>query len=163
MRTVPQPTPENGILDRSTAQDGVARPAPEGGAGRRPVEDGVLARRADNGWTVVTVTGEVDVCSSPGIREAVVRLIDEGHRHVVLDLCRVTFLDSMGLGLIVALTKRLRAQAGSLVLACGDPRILKVFKTGGLHAVYAFHASVAEATRRAPEGSGLAGWPHHRP
>ncbi|WP_324609589.1 STAS domain-containing protein [Streptomyces sp. NRRL S-340] len=163
MRTVPQPSPENGILDRPTTEDGVDRPAPEGGVDRSPAGDGVLGRRAENGWTVVTVSGEVDVCSSPGIRRAVVRLIDEGHRHVVLDLCRVTFLDSMGLGLIVALTKRLRAQAGSLVLTCDDPRILKVFKAGGLHAVYAFHASVAEATRRAPEGSGLAGWPHHRP
>ncbi|MFH8223908.1 STAS domain-containing protein [Streptomyces sp. NPDC018057] len=125
-------------------------------------ETDVLGRRTANGWTVVGVRGEVDICSAPGIRAAVLRLIDEGHRHFVLDLRRVTFLDSMGLGLIVALTKRLRAQAGSLSLVCSDPRILKVFKAGGLHAVYAFHGTVAEATRHVPEGSGLAGWPHHR-
>ncbi|WP_373566858.1 STAS domain-containing protein [Streptomyces griseicoloratus] len=113
-----------------------------------------------NGWTVVSVTGEVDVCSSPAIREAVARLVDEGHRHFVLDLCQVTFLDSMGLGTIVAITKGLQAHAGSLLLTCADARILKVFKAGGLYPVYAFHDSVEEATRHAPEGSGLAGWPH---
>ncbi|MEU5090978.1 STAS domain-containing protein [Streptomyces sp. NPDC021356] len=125
-------------------------------------ENDTLEVRVVNGWTVVTVTGEVDICSSGEIRAAVGRLIDAGHRHCVLDLCQVTFLDSMGLGLIVALTKRLRSHAGSLVLTCADRRILKVFKAGGLYSVYAFHDSVAEATRRAPEGSGLADWPHRR-
>ncbi|MFI2643358.1 STAS domain-containing protein [Streptomyces sp. NPDC018610] len=125
-------------------------------------KDDHLVHGTANGWTVVGVTGEVDVCSVPAIREAVLRLVEEGHRHFVLDLCDVTFMDSMGLGLIVAITKRLRARSGSLLLACADPRILKVFKAGGLHAVYTFHPSSAEATRRPPEGHGLEGWPHFR-
>lgn len=123
-----------------------------------PMNDN-LDHRTTNGWTVVSVTGEVDICSSAPIRENVGRLIDEGHRHFVLDLSDVTFLDSMGMGMIVAITKRLRAHAGSLLLTCADSRILKVFKAGGLRTVYAFHDSVDEATRLAPNGSGLAGWP----
>lgn len=127
---------------------------------QRTTRNDKLDHSTTNGWTVVSVTGEVDVCSSPTIREAVIRLIDEGHRHFVLDLCHVTFLDSMGLGTIVAITKRLRSHSGSLILTCADARILKVFKAGGLYPVYAFHDSVDEATRHAPEGNGLADWPH---
>ncbi|QKW28807.1 STAS domain-containing protein [Streptomyces seoulensis] len=123
-------------------------------------ENDTLGHRTANGWTVVSVTGEVDVCSAPGIRAAVVRLMDEGHRHFVLDLCGVTFLDSMGLGTIVALTKRLRPHGGSLLLTCADPRILRVFSIGGLRTVYTFYRTPAEATRNAPRGSGLEGWPH---
>jgi anti-sigma B factor antagonist len=113
-----------------------------------------------NGWTVLTLTDEVDICTSPAIREAVLRLLTQGHRHFVLDLCRVTFLDSMGLGMTVAITKHIQAHAGSLLFTCADDHILKVFRTGGLRAVYTFRDSVGEATRHAPRGSGLDGWPH---
>lgn len=125
-----------------------------------PMKNDTIDHRVTNGWTVVRVTGEIDVCSSAPLRDDVGRLIDAGHRHMVLDLREVTFLDSMGLSAIVAITKRLRARAGSLLLTCTDSRILDVFKAGGLYDVYAFHPSATEATRRAPNGSGLAGWPN---
>ncbi|MGW0087353.1 STAS domain-containing protein [Streptomyces sp. NPDC003393] len=127
-----------------------------------PESDNQIDHYGANGWTVVSVTGDVDLCSSPVIRDVVIRLVDEGHRHFVLDLRQVPFLDSMGLGMVVAITKRIRAHAGSLLLTCTDRRVRKVFKAGGLHSVYAFHDSVHEATREAPRGSGLAGWPRSR-
>jgi len=81
-----------------------------------------------NGWTVIEVSGEVDVHTAPSIRKAVVTLLDEGHLHFVLDLSRAPFLDSRGLGMIVAITKRIRDHEGSLRLACANERILKVFE-----------------------------------
>ncbi|WP_327129822.1 STAS domain-containing protein [Streptomyces sp. NBC_01727] len=113
-----------------------------------------------NGWTVVEVNGEVEFCNAPRIREAVIELLDEGHRHFVLDLRPAPFLDSMGLGMIVAITKRIRDHEGSLCLICTDDRILKVFRTCDLRKAYAFHDSVDQATRQAPQRGALTGWPH---
>jgi anti-sigma B factor antagonist len=39
-----------------------------------------------NGWTVVEVDGDLDAHTSPVIREAVIKLLEEGHRHFILDL-----------------------------------------------------------------------------
>jgi anti-anti-sigma factor len=64
-----------------------------------------------NGWTLVEVDGEVDIHTQSRIREAVARLIDDGHRSFVLDLRAVPFLDSAGPGAIVAITKQIRAHA----------------------------------------------------
>jgi anti-sigma B factor antagonist len=122
----------------------------------------VVVDYESNGWTVVRVSVDVDICSAPVVQEAVVRLLEDGRRHFVLDLSPVTFVDSMGLGMIVAITKRIRAHAGSLLLACSNDPVRKVFKVGGLYSVYAFYDSVDAATRRVPEGSGLADWPHRR-
>ncbi len=61
-----------------------------------------------NGWTVVEVDGDVDLHTHATLRQAVIRLLGEGHRDFVLDLCFVPFLDSMGLGTIVAITKRIK-------------------------------------------------------
>ena len=105
---------------------------------------------------------DVSFISLTLVLPAVVRLLEGGRRHFVLDLSPVTFVDSMGLGMIVAITKRIRAHAGSLLLACSNDHVRKVFKVGGLYSVYAFYDSVDAATRRVPVGSGLADWPHRR-
>lgn len=112
-----------------------------------------------NGWTVVEVDGDVDIHTHSRIREAVTTLLGDGHRHFVLDLCFVPFLDSTGLGTVVAITKGIREHEGSLRIACSSARMLGVFQRGGLGEAYEFYDSPQEATSQAPAGDGLAHWP----
>ncbi|MFD5492412.1 STAS domain-containing protein [Streptomyces sp. NPDC001812] len=113
-----------------------------------------------NGWTVVEADGEVDAHTAPMIREGVLRLLDEGHRHFVLELGFVTFMDSMGLGVIVAITKRIREHEGSLRIASVSGRILRIFDLSGMRESYEIYPSAAEATQSAPSPGSLAHWPH---
>jgi anti-sigma B factor antagonist len=113
-----------------------------------------------NGWTVVEVDGDVDAHTAPMIREGVIKLVDEGHRHFVLDLGFVTFMDSMGLGVIVAVTKRIREHDGSLRIASVSGRILKIFDLSGMRESYEIYPSTAEAAQSAPSSGSLAHWPH---
>ncbi|MGO4418743.1 STAS domain-containing protein [Streptomyces sp. MCAF7] len=113
-----------------------------------------------NGWTVVEVDGEVDAHTAPMIREAVIKLVDEGHRHFVLDLGFVTFMDSMGLGVIVAITKRIREHEGSLRIASVSARMLKIFDLSGMRESYEIYPSAAKAAQSAPSPGSLAHWPH---
>ncbi|MFJ8806480.1 STAS domain-containing protein [Streptomyces sp. NPDC102490] len=115
-----------------------------------------------NGWTVVRADDEIDIAFAPLVRAEVTRRLADGHRHFVLDLCDTPFLDSMGLGMIVAVTKSIRSHDGSLRIACSDQRLLHVFALGGLGRVYSFHDSVAQAVAQPPGTEGLAGWPHVR-
>ncbi|MER6979240.1 STAS domain-containing protein [Streptomyces carpinensis] len=112
-----------------------------------------------NGWTVLEIDGEVDIRTHAEIRTAVARLLDQGHRHFVLDLCFVPFLDSMGLSTVVAITKHIRKQEGSLRITCPSAQILKVFRHGGLRGAYEFYDSPQEATSQPPSHDGLAYWP----
>ncbi|MFD4232081.1 STAS domain-containing protein [Streptomyces sp. NPDC058545] len=113
-----------------------------------------------NGWTVVEVDGELDLHTSPMVREAVIRLLGEGHRHFVLDLCFVPFMDSLGLGMVVAITKRIREHGGSLRITCTPGRIVRVFEISGLQASYEIYHSPEDATQGTPSPDGLADWPH---
>jgi len=54
-----------------------------------------------DGWTVLTPFGDLDMAGAPGFRQAVVREVGEGRNQLVVDLSAVTFLDSSGLGAII--------------------------------------------------------------
>jgi anti-sigma B factor antagonist len=113
-----------------------------------------------NGWSVVEVDGEVDTHTAPMIREGVIKLLDEGHRHFVLDLGFVPFMDSMGLGVIVAITKRIREHEGSLRIASVSGRILRLFDLSGMRESYEIYPSTTEATQSTPSPGSLKHWPH---
>nr|CBH32110.1 putative tetR family transcriptional regulator [Streptomyces albaduncus] len=113
-----------------------------------------------NGWTVVEIDGDMDGHTSPMIRDALIELIDEGHRHFILDLNFVPFLDSMGLGMIVAVTKRIRGRDGSLRIVSASSRVLRIFDLSGMRQSYEVYHSREEATRTAPTLGGLVHWPH---
>ena len=96
--------------------------------------------------TIVEVVGELDVHTAPRLRERLAALIAEGNHHLVVDLQRVDFLDSTGLGVLVGGLRRVHPHDGSLQLVCTQERILKIFRITGLINVFSIHASVEDAT-----------------
>ena len=64
---------------------------------------------------VLVLGGEIDLSSAHVLSDAIDAAITDGWRQVVLDFSAVTFVNSTGLGVMVAATKRLRAQDGDLV------------------------------------------------
>jgi anti-sigma B factor antagonist len=96
--------------------------------------------------TVLEVGGEVDVYTAPRLRERLVELVELGSRHVVVDLSRVEFLDSTGLGVLVGALKRLRAVNGTFGLVCPHERLLKIFRITALDRVFALYDTVEAAT-----------------
>ena len=100
-----------------------------------------------DGWAVLSVQGEVDVYTAPRLRERLIELVEGGARHVVVDLSRVEFLDSTGLGVLVGALKRLRAVNGTLGLVCAHERLLKIFRITALDRVFALYDTVEAATQ----------------
>ena len=109
---------------------------------------------------VLRVTGEIDVYTAPDLRERVVHLIDNGTRHLIIDLSPVTFLDSTGLGVLVGSLRRLRAHGGSLKLVISAKRIMEIFRITGLNRAFALYPSVPDAMST-DEHWQQAGSPHH--
>lgn len=94
---------------------------------------------------VLRVAGEIDVYTAPALREHVIHLVDSGTLHLIADLRGVEFLDSTGLGALVASLKRLRTHEGSLTLVTNTERILRIFRITGLNRAFALHPSVPDA------------------
>ena len=96
--------------------------------------------------TIVHVAGEIDVYTAPLLREVLDKQVAAGRIDLVVDLEKVTFMDSTGLGVLVGRLKLVRGQNGSLRIVSNQDRILKVFKITGLDKVFHIYPTVEEAT-----------------
>lgn len=100
-----------------------------------------------DGWTVVSLHGELDVASAPAARERLISLVNEGSTHLVLDLEGLDFIDSTGLGSIISALKRARTNGGDLRLVCTQSRIRRLFEITALDKAFPLHSSLNEAIR----------------
>lgn len=103
-----------------------------------------LENRPHAGWTIVEVSGELDLHTSPGLRDHVLQLIDDGGRRVALDLTKVGFMDSSSLGVLITCLKRMREHEGRLVLIGVQSTPMKVLQLTGLDRVFDILGSAAE-------------------
>jgi anti-sigma B factor antagonist len=94
---------------------------------------------------VLQMAGEMDVYTSPKLRQQVADLAENGTIHVIADLRGIDFLDSTGLGALVGSLKRLRVRQGSLMVVTSGGRILRLFQITGLTRAFALYRSVLDA------------------
>ncbi|MDB1087143.1 STAS domain-containing protein [Streptomyces sp. ACA25] len=67
-------------------------------------------------WAVLRVSGELDLVTSPSVRQRVHAAVADGDRNLVLDLSDVMFCDSSGVGVLIAARRLMRSCAGQLRL-----------------------------------------------
>jgi anti-sigma B factor antagonist len=102
------------------------------------------------GPTVLAVSGEVDVHTGPALRDRIADALDSGRPRLVVDLSGVDFLDSTGLGVLVAGLNRSQELGGTLSLVCPRPRILTVLRITGLDELFVIHPTVEDALAGPP-------------
>ena len=111
--------------------------------------------RLSSGVAVVDVRGEIDVSTCGLLRDRLLlALTDQDRRSMVVNLAGVDFIDSSGLGVLVAVWHRAQASPGILALAAPSPQARTVFATTGLTKVFPLYDTEAQAVQAclAPPG-----------
>ncbi|GAB2915796.1 STAS domain-containing protein [Streptomyces sp. NPDC007002] len=67
-------------------------------------------------WAVLRISGELDLVTSPVVRQSVHDAVAEGRHDVVLDLSEVFFCDSSGVGVLIASRRLMKSCGGRLRL-----------------------------------------------
>jgi anti-sigma B factor antagonist len=104
-----------------------------------------VSTRTADGCTVVAVSGDVDISTSPDLRCALAEATGKGARAVVVDLSDVSFVDSTALGVLVGAYTALRNNGGRLALVNDHEGVLKVLRITALHDVLGVRPTLAEA------------------
>ncbi len=105
----------------------------------------VETRQADNGVTVLAPTGRLDVAGAPALKEAITEITQHASPRIVIDMEGVSFVDSTGLGSVIAALKQVRSQQGQLRLAAPNQQARVVLELTTLDRVLPYYATVDEA------------------
>jgi anti-sigma B factor antagonist len=105
----------------------------------------VQTRQTDSGVRVLAPSGRLDVAGAPVLKEAVADAVKEGPPRVVIDMEGVSFVDSTGLGSVVAALKLARSSKGDLRLAAPNQQVRVVLELTTLDRVFAYYPTVEDA------------------
>jgi anti-sigma B factor antagonist len=97
------------------------------------------------GVGIAAVTGRVDLLSAAELRSRMTEAIDDGNKRLVIDLSKVTFLDSSGLGALIGVLKAARQAGGDMRIAGAGEQARIVLELTTLDRVLTPYATVDEA------------------
>ena len=93
---------------------------------------------------VATPAGEIDLATAPLLKSRLVGLLGDGFSRFVIDLSEVRYLDSTGLGVLIAFSRRL-TEDGVIALAQAPSSVAALLELTGLDATFEVFTSVDEA------------------
>ena len=98
-----------------------------------------------DGIAVIRPHGRLTMISTASLRSLVSATVDGGQSNIVVDLSSTDFIDSSGLGALIAGLKTARQAGGDLRIACPTEQVEMVLKLTNLDRVLRPHDSVLGA------------------
>jgi anti-sigma B factor antagonist len=87
----------------------------------------------------IALSGELDVASSPALRDTIVTLVSEGKTNLVFDCRDLDFIDSTGLGVLIGARARCLAANGTVDLAGVKPALQRLLAVTGIDGLFPQH------------------------
>lgn len=108
-------------------------------------DDVILEVEKHPGYTLIRVSGYLDISTSPRLREKILEVAEEAPPVLLIDLGPIEFLDSSALGVILNGWKLLQAEGSTLGVISPQQRITKIFEITALNLSIRVFASLEEA------------------
>ncbi|MBP2079804.1 STAS domain-containing protein [Oceanobacillus polygoni] len=96
----------------------------------------------ENEKSVLNVSGEIDAYTAPKLKESLLPLTKKENNKVEVNLEKVTYMDSTGLGVFVSALKSTKENNSTLTLLNLQDRVFRIFKITGLDEVITIRAAI---------------------
>jgi anti-sigma B factor antagonist len=113
----------------------------------RSLEDLSIHVHVTDGLQVFELTGSLDIATSPAVRAALVSASERGDHRLIVDLTRVEFLDSTGLGALIGAQRRAKEFGGVVRLVAKEGQILRLLRITGLLKVFGVYGTLDAAVQ----------------
>jgi anti-sigma B factor antagonist len=127
-----------------TGVDAARRPA------RLPVQASLSAVRRP-GCTIARLHGDLDIATTPAVREGLLGLLGPGVRLLIIDLSGVSFCGASGLAVLIGTQRRAAARRITVRVAAPRPHTARLLRITGLDRSLTVCATLADALPRRPE------------
>ena len=100
--------------------------------------------RAEGDTTIVELSGDVDLDSSPKVRSVLLESVGN-KRGVLVDMSAVSYIDSSGIASLVEAYQSARRGGTTFALVAVSDAAMRVLQLARLDQVFSIHASLTEA------------------
>lgn len=98
---------------------------------------------------IVSIAGRVDTATAPVLEQAINKEIETGHRNILLDFSKVSYISSGGLRVLLATAKKLKSPGDKFALFGLSSEVHKILKLAGFTSIFSIYPT---------EGEARAGW-----
>lgn len=91
-----------------------------------------LNAKNSNNNIIIELKGEIDIYSAPSFKESLTKFYEAAESDVILDCSNLSYIDSMGLGILVGALKHVREKDHNIIIRNPKPTVRKLFKITGL-------------------------------
>jgi anti-sigma B factor antagonist len=104
--------------------------------------------------SIVEIAGQLTSFESGALRNSIARLLKEGRKHIVLNLSRLNYLDSSGIGDLVHTYMSVIKRGGEMKVVGLTEKVEEILKITQLHQVFQEFQDEQSAVRSFPHGAG---------
>ncbi len=90
---------------------------------------------------VIEVHGQIDLSNCYRLHDAISDEIEGGHFYVIVNLNKISYIDSSCLGVLLGGLEKVKKRNGALVIV-GNPLVDRVLTLTGLTRIFPFHSTV---------------------
>ena len=101
-----------------------------------------ISERIEDAVPVVSITGDIDLETSPQLRAFLRTKISHKTPKLLLDFAGVNYIDSSGLATLIEYFQGVHGFGGKLALAALSPRVKNVFEIVRLEQIFSLHPDV---------------------
>lgn len=104
-------------------------------------------REVKDNYQLFRLTGLLDAFSEPTFKKVLAKFVDDGPKNIILDLSKIDFIDSSGLGSLVQLFKKVQTEQGLLQIVT-NPRVTQTMKMVHLEQFFSLHTTIELAVEK---------------
>ena len=104
-----------------------------------------IAEKRNNDMLICSVSGDIDINSSPQIRKSFDKIINDKIMKVIINLSGVSYIDSSGLATLVEVLKKTRNYGGKLRLSNLAAKVKSLFEITKLEKLFDIYDTEEEA------------------
>jgi anti-sigma B factor antagonist len=104
-----------------------------------------INRKEQESIILLEINGEIDLYNAPEIKETINKLIEEKKYKIIINLAKVSYIDSSGIGALISSLSSLRKYQGGLKILHVSGSVRKVFELTKLMSFFEIFESEAEA------------------
>lgn len=98
---------------------------------------------SENYW-LISVSGEIDIFNSAEFKKTLLELLEEKQLNIKIDCINLSYIDSTGLGALIAVLKKATSYGGKIYLKNVKPSLSKLFKITNLDKVFLIEGDTNE-------------------